>query len=81
MVLVSDGKGNVSLSGEDPLKEALSVSNEIALEGIQCIVIDTEQEYVKLNLAKDIAKAMNASYYRLEDLKADEILSVVKNNI
>ncbi len=81
MVLVSDGRGNVSLGGEDPMKEALKVSKKIALEGIQSIVIDTEQDFVKLNLAEDIAKEMGASYYRLEDLRAEEILNVVRDNI
>lgn len=81
MVLVSDGRGNVSFQGDDPHKEALEMAEKIALEGIQTIVIDTEQDYIKLHLAEEIAKRMDASYYKLEDLKADEIFTLVKDNI
>ncbi len=81
MVLLSDGRGNVSMEGGDPFKEALKISDKIAYEGIQSIVIDTEQDFIKLKLVEDIAKTMKASYFRLEELKADEISQVVKNNI
>jgi len=81
MVLVSDGRGNVSFQGDDPHKEALEMAEKISLEGIQTIVIDTEQDYIKLHLAEEIAKRMDASYYKLEDLKADEIFTLVKDNI
>ena len=81
MVLISDGRGNVSFQGDDPHKEALEMAEKIALEGIQTIVIDTEQDYIKLHLAEEIAKCMDASYSKLEDLKADEIFTLVKDNI
>ncbi|CCQ93363.1 hypothetical protein CULT_1310012 [[Clostridium] ultunense Esp] len=81
MVLVTDGRGNTSFQGKDPHKEALEVAEKIASEGIQNIVIDTEEDYIKLHLAEEIAMCMNANYYRLEDLRADEIFTFVKNSI
>ncbi|NLL81804.1 MAG: magnesium chelatase subunit D family protein [Tissierellia bacterium] len=81
LVLVSDGRGNVSIDGEDPLKEAFKISRKIAREGIQSIVIDTEQDFVKLKLAQNIANEMRASYSTLEDLKADNILNLVKDKL
>ncbi|WP_077368244.1 magnesium chelatase subunit D family protein [Anaerosalibacter sp. Marseille-P3206] len=77
LVLVSDGRGNVSLEGGDPLEEALEVADKIAKEGIQSIVLDTEQDFIKLKLAEDIAKKMDAKYYKIEELRADEILTAV----
>ena len=81
MVLVSDGRGNVSFQGGDPHGEALEIAEKIAIEGIQSIIIDTEDDFIKLNLAKEIGEYMKAKYYKLEDLKADEIYTIVKNNV
>ncbi len=81
MVLVSDGRGNVSLGGGDPFEEALEIADKIAIDEIQTIVIDTEQDFIKLHLAENIAKQMGASYYKLEDLKAEEIITIVKDEI
>ena len=81
MVLVSDGRGNVSFRGEDPHSEALEIADKIAIEGIQSIIIDTEEDFIKLNLAKEIGDHMEGKYYRLEDLKSDEIYALVKANV
>ena len=81
MVLVSDGRGNVSFQEEDPHCETLKAARKVASEGIQAIVIDTEQDYIKLHLAEEIAKHMEASYYKIEDIQAEEIFSLVRNNV
>ena len=81
LVLVTDGRGNVSIGGKEPLEEALQVSKQISIEGIQTIVIDTEQDFIQLKLAEEIAKEMGADYHKLEELKAEEILNVVRNHI
>ncbi len=78
LVLVSDGRTNSSLNNGDPYEEALEIANKIASENIQSIVIDTEQDFIKLGLANNIAKAMNAQYYKLEDLGATEIASTIR---
>lgn len=78
MVLVSDGRANSSKSEGDPFKEAINMANIISKEGIQTIVIDTEQDFIKLGLAKEIAQAMDAEYYKLEDLEAGEIAGAIR---
>lgn len=78
MVLVSDGRANSSKNEGDPFKEAINMANIISKEGIQTIVIDTEQDFIKLGLAKEIAQAMDAEYYKLEDLEAGEIAGAIR---
>jgi len=81
IVLISDGRANVSINGGDAFQDAVKMANLICAEGIQSIVIDTEQGFIKLGLAKEIAKAMNAKYYRLEELEAGEIAGLVRESI
>lgn len=54
------------------------MGKKIAAEGIQAIVIDTEQDYIKLGLAREIAEAMNAQYYKLEELESGQIAGAIK---
>lgn len=70
MVVVSDGRTNVGTPGQEPFKEAVAIGRKIAFEGIQTIVVDTEVDFIKLGLAKDLAANMNAQYYRIENLEA-----------
>lgn len=78
IVLVSDGRANSSLNGGDAFQEAINMGKIIAEEGIQTIVIDTEQDFIKLGLAKEIAQTMNAQYYKIEELEAGEIAGAVR---
>ena len=39
-------------------------------------VIDTESGFVKLGLAKKMAKAMGASYYRVDKISEDQLLHI-----
>ncbi|WP_291579992.1 magnesium chelatase subunit D family protein [Clostridium sp. UBA6640] len=78
LVLVSDGRTNSSVNNGDPYEEAIEIANKIASENIQSIVIDTEQDFIKLGLANNIAEAMNAQYYKLEELGDREIASTVR---
>lgn len=79
IVLVSDGRANSSLNGGDALQEAINMANIISEEGIQTIVIDTEQDFIKLGLAKKMAQVMKAQYYKLAELEAGEIAGVVRS--
>lgn len=79
LVLVSDGRTNAALMAGDPFTEALEMGRRIAGEGIQTIVVDTEVDFIKLGLAKQLAAAMGARYYRIEDLEADVLAEAVRD--
>ncbi len=81
IVLVSDGRTNVAINGLDPLEEAVDIANKIQREGIRSIVVDTEQDFIKLGIAKDIAKAMGARYYLLEELEGERLAKAVRRYV
>jgi magnesium chelatase subunit D len=79
LVLVSDGRTNAALRAGDPFLEAKEIGQRIRSEGIQTIVVDTEVDFIKLGLARELAACMNARYYRLEDLEADVLADAVRD--
>lgn len=78
IVLVSDGRTNAATKAGDPFNEAVEISKKIRREGIQSIVVDTEQDFIKLGLARDIAQALGAKYYKLEELEGDQLAEAVR---
>lgn len=81
IVLVTDGRANSSVDGCDAFQEAINMANIINKSDIQSLVIDTEQGFIKLGLAKKIADAMNSKYYSLKDLEADKIVGAIKESM
>lgn len=79
IVVVSDGRANVSLRGGDPVKDALHAARKIAAEGIKSLFIDTELEHFKLGLGLKIAEVMKADYQKLDELEASRITCSVKD--
>lgn len=77
LVILSDGRANVSQSGQKPLEEVLEEGKKFARDGIRCIVVDTEKDFIRLELAVKLAKAMQADYFRIEDLTADSLKDIV----
>ncbi|MDQ6883278.1 MAG: magnesium chelatase subunit D family protein [Candidatus Dormibacteraeota bacterium] len=45
IVLISDGRGNISLFGEEPLLEAQRTAAQIKQEGIRAMVIDSTRDF------------------------------------
>ena len=81
LVLVSDGKGNVSLNGGNPIEEAKVIAQEIRAANIRSIVIDTEQGFVTLGPAKQIATELRGTYIRLAELKSEPIISAAQDTL
>ena len=75
VVLVTDGEANVCLDPNDettdPIQEALELAKRINLPTLKWIVIDTEKRHDAHHYAVDFAKALNARYYTLDDLKIE----------
>ena len=81
LVLISDGRANISLHGKDPIEESLEMARKIKKEGISSVVIDTEEGFTLLEMAKNISEAMGAEYYRLENIQAEDMLKLLKKRM
>ena len=80
LVLVTDGRANaVEENGGDPVEAAIKMAEKIRKAKITSVVIDTENDFIKLGVAKKIAQAMGASYYNLRQLSKEHILRIVRN--
>ncbi|MDI9394888.1 MAG: putative cobaltochelatase [Euryarchaeota archaeon] len=80
LVLISDGRANVSMDGGPPLEEITTIASRLKEEGIQSAVIDTESSMIKFGLAQKISTALGATYFTLEDLKAESIVNAVRTS-
>ena len=80
LVLVTDGRANaVEENGGDPVEAAIKMAEKILKAKITSVVIDTENDFIKLGVAKKVAQAMGASYYSLSQLSKEQILRIVRN--
>lgn len=80
LILVTDGRANaVEANGNDPVESALKIAEKIRKAKITSVVIDTETDFIKLGIAKSVAKEMGATYYSLRSLSQEQILRIVRN--
>ena len=79
IVLISDGRANASKSEKKPVDEALQWARKLGDMGAKCIVIDTENDFIRLKLAEKLAEAMGADYFRIEDLNAEVLTELVSH--
>ena len=79
VALLSDGRANIHLDGS-PGKPSDEVHELAALfpeKAIPAVVIDTELDFIKLELSRPLAQAMGARYLKLDDLRADSLAAAV----
>jgi len=83
LVVISDGKANVSLGGGKPLAEARQAAQAIAEDPrIRSLVVDVEKAgLVRFGLAEGLAADMGAQYYRIEDLQARDLVEVLRREV
>ena len=75
MICITDGRAT-SGDSENPVAEAKQWTRILGTLPVDCIVIDTETGFIKLGLAKELCKLMNGSYYAMDSITSDGILSV-----
>ncbi|MBW7459827.1 magnesium chelatase, partial [Paenibacillus sepulcri] len=85
MVVITDGKANVGLqqgaSIQDILAESRQVGGGVPAAGIHSLVLDTEQGFVKLHQARELASAMQAQYVQLEQLEGSHITAAIRDSL
>lgn len=80
VILITDGKSNVALGDGKPVDEALKLAAAMARdERIHHIVVDTEEDgLVTFGLARRLSDALQAQYFKIDDLKAQTLVNIVK---
>ena len=84
LVLLSDGRSNVAMSTGDfsnPMEETNSMAALIEEKKIQSIVIDTELDFLKFGLAREVSNRMGAKYLKLEELRSDSLTEAVRHQL
>ena len=77
VILITDGRATRPLNKDtDPVRDAMEEAKRIGRRKLPVAVIDTESGFVKLGLAKKMAKAMGASYYRVDKISEDQLLHI-----
>nr|WP_232840882.1 putative cobaltochelatase [Methanothrix thermoacetophila] len=82
IVLVSDGRANVSISS-DPKKEIVQIAEEARRLGVHTVVIDTEvvgSSFMEMRLGycRDIAEAAGGRYYPISDITPESLSRIVE---
>ncbi|MFM9331276.1 VWA domain-containing protein [Paenibacillus mesotrionivorans] len=87
LVLVTDGRANQALDGStsgsaaEVLKECLAVARAFRESGLHALVIDTEQGFIRLEQAAQLAEALGADYCRLEELDGAGVAAAVRQMV
>ena len=81
MILLTDGAGNVSMTGMPPREETLMVAGLFAEKNIRCIVVNTEHESLDRGLAHELADRLDAPCYQLGELKAENLYQAVRREL
>jgi magnesium chelatase subunit D len=81
MILLTDGAGNVSMTGMPAQEEATRIAELFELGHLRSIVINMEHVAFDRGLAQKLADALGGACYNLPELRADTLLSTVKREI
>jgi magnesium chelatase subunit D len=81
LILLTDGAGNVSLTDQNPQREAHRLAEQIANESIRSIVINMEHAAFDQGLAQSLAEHLKGTCYTLSELKAENLLNTVRMEI
>jgi len=81
MVLLTDGAGNVSMTGMPAQEEAMRMAELFKYGNIRTLTINMEHEAFDRGLAKKLAKVLGGPIYNLPDLRADSLVMAVENEL
>lgn len=81
MIILTDGAGNVSMTDLPAQDEALKVADLIRRSHIRSVVINMEHASFDRGLAQQLADALGAPCYTLQELKAEELYQTVRGEL
>ncbi len=81
MILLTDGAGNVSVTGTPPRQEALMIAHLFSEKQFRTVVINTEHASLDRGLAQELADALSGPCYTLAEIRADSLLDTVRKEL
>lgn len=81
IIILTDGAGNVSVTGMPPQEEAGRMAHMIHDTHLRTIVINMEHPAFDRGLAQQLANALGGPCYALPELKADALVKTVKGEL
>lgn len=82
VILVTDGRATSAVEKNgNPVQEAMMEASRIGRRHLPTAVIDTESGFIKLGLAKEVAKKMGASYFHMDKLTEENLLRIWKSTV
>lgn len=79
LILITDGRATSAMEkGGDPSAEAIQAAKRLGKRKIPIAVIDTETGFVRMGIAKMLAKEMDAGYYAVDKLSSERLMRIVK---
>jgi magnesium chelatase subunit D len=81
IILLTDGAGNVSMTGLPAQEEAMHMAQLIQQAGLRSVVVNMEHVAFDRGLAQALADAMGAPCYCLPDLAAESLVATVQDSL
>ncbi len=81
MVLLTDGAGNVSMTGQPAQEEAMRIAELYVHSEVRSVVINMEHSAFDRGLANKLATALQAQCFNLPELKAETLVQTVQGII
>jgi magnesium chelatase subunit D len=80
LVLLTDGKNNVGLADTpgDVRQHVQQMASELAQLPVASLVIDTDEDFVRLGLAREVASTLQAEYRLLNNLSVESLTLEVR---
>ncbi len=80
VIVITDGRANVALGSGDPVEEATRLATAMGRDRrVKYLVVDTEEAgVVNFGLARGLATALGAEYYRIRDLQAGTLVELIR---
>ncbi|MGD0970928.1 MAG: putative cobaltochelatase [Desulfobaccales bacterium] len=75
LVLISDGKPNISLGSATALDDTKEMSVQLRGLGISSLVLDTEAGFLNLSCLPQVAAELKGKYFKIQDIRASEVVA------
>lgn len=81
IIILTDGAGNVSVTGMPPQEEAARLADMIHQNHLRAVVINMEHPSFDRGLAQQLANTLGGPCYTLPELKAEALLQKVRDEM